>query len=87
MSSSEARSKVTVRQPVSLAIASSASCERPAAARQPGGEAGDEITEVMVPNSRPSRYWFVLPALLLFGLVFWVQRRRKAAGLSVGTTP
>lgn len=26
-----------------------------------GLQPGDEITEVMVPNSRPSRYWFVLP--------------------------
>ncbi|CDX52133.1 TRAP transporter, 4TM/12TM fusion protein [Mesorhizobium plurifarium] len=52
-----------------------------------GLQPGDEITGVMVPNNRPSRYWFVLPALCLFGLVFWLQRRRKRAGLPVGAAP
>ncbi|MDX8527820.1 TRAP transporter permease [Mesorhizobium sp. MSK_1335] len=49
-----------------------------------GLQPGDEITGVMVPNSRPSRYWFALPALLLFGLVFWLQRRRRAGGPAAG---
>ncbi|BCM20964.1 TRAP transporter permease [Mesorhizobium sp. J8] len=52
-----------------------------------GLQPGDEITGVMVPNDRPSRYWFVLPALCLFGLVFWLQRRRKQAGLPIGAAP
>ncbi|TPI77999.1 TRAP transporter permease [Mesorhizobium sp. B2-8-9] len=52
-----------------------------------GLQPGDEITGVMVPNDRPSRYWFVLPALCLFGLVFWLQRRRKQAALPVGAVP
>ncbi|MGX5847354.1 TRAP transporter permease [Mesorhizobium sp. PL10] len=52
-----------------------------------GLQPGDEIIGIMVPNDRPSRYWFVLPALLLFGLVFWLQRRRKALGLPARAAP
>ncbi|MDX8481637.1 DUF3394 domain-containing protein [Mesorhizobium sp. VK24D] len=52
-----------------------------------GLQPGDEITGTMVPNSRPSRYWFLPPALLLFGLVFWLQRRRKGTGLPAGAAP
>ncbi|TPO04750.1 TRAP transporter permease [Mesorhizobium sp. B1-1-5] len=46
-----------------------------------GLQPGDEITGIMVPTSRPSRYWFVLPAFLLLGLVFWLQRRRRSGSL------
>ncbi|TPI29838.1 TRAP transporter fused permease subunit [Mesorhizobium sp. B3-2-1] len=52
-----------------------------------GLQPGDEIIGVMVPSSRPSRYWFVLPALLLFGLVFWLQRRRRADSLAAAAAP
>jgi TRAP transporter 4TM/12TM fusion protein len=41
---------------------------------------GDEITAVLVAADRPHRYWFALPALLLLGLVYVLQRRRQALG-------
>ena len=46
-----------------------------------GLQPGDEIAEVLVPAERPSRYWFALPALLLFAAVTWAQvvRRRRAS--------
>ena len=37
---------------------------------------GDEIIAVLVPADRPSRFWFVLPALLLLVVVVMFQRRR-----------
>jgi TRAP transporter 4TM/12TM fusion protein len=43
-----------------------------------GLQFGDEITAVLMPADRPSRYWFTIPGFLLLGLVFWLQRRRKA---------
>ncbi len=43
-----------------------------------GLQPGDEINELMVPVERPSRYWFAIPAILLLGLIFWLQRRRRA---------
>ncbi|MER9596004.1 TRAP transporter permease [Mesorhizobium sp. M0244] len=47
-----------------------------------GLQPGDEINQVLVPAERPSRYWFAIPALLLLGLVVWVQkRRRRTVGL------
>lgn len=48
---------------------------------------GDNITEILVPADRPSRYWFALPAILLLGLIFWLQRRRRiAANAASGST-
>jgi hypothetical protein len=38
---------------------------------------GDEVTSVLVPASRPDRYWLAIPALLLLGLVVALQRRRR----------
>jgi hypothetical protein len=38
---------------------------------------GDEITGVLIPAHRPSRYWFAIPALLLLGGVAFLQRRRQ----------
>jgi TRAP transporter 4TM/12TM fusion protein len=37
---------------------------------------GDEITAVLVPADRPSRYWFALPALLVLAGIVALQRRR-----------
>ena len=37
---------------------------------------GDEITAVLVPAQRPSRYWFAIPALLLLAGIILLQRRR-----------
>ena len=42
-----------------------------------GLQFGDTIAGVEVPADRPSRYWFALPAILLLGLVAWLQRRRS----------
>jgi hypothetical protein len=44
---------------------------------------GDEITAVLVPAHRPSRYWFAIPALLLLGAVILLQRRRHQFKLAV----
>ncbi|MBV9347619.1 MAG: DUF3394 domain-containing protein, partial [Pseudolabrys sp.] len=40
---------------------------------------GDEITAVQVPSDRPSRFWFVIPALAGFALILFVQQRRRPA--------
>jgi TRAP transporter 4TM/12TM fusion protein len=44
---------------------------------------GDEITTVLVPAQRPSRYLFAIPALLLLGGVFVLQLRRRKLKLAV----
>jgi TRAP transporter 4TM/12TM fusion protein len=41
---------------------------------------GDQITAVLVPADRLHRYWFVIPALVVLGLIVWLQRRRQVAG-------
>jgi TRAP transporter 4TM/12TM fusion protein len=42
-----------------------------------GLAAGDQITAVLVPTHRPSRYWFAVPAVALLGIVLLLQRRRQ----------
>jgi TRAP transporter 4TM/12TM fusion protein len=42
-----------------------------------GLASGDEITAVLVPADRPSRYWFAIPALLLLAIVVTLQRKRR----------
>jgi TRAP-type uncharacterized transport system fused permease subunit len=37
----------------------------------------DRVKAVLVPADRASPYWFTLPALALFGMIFWRQRQRK----------
>jgi hypothetical protein len=44
---------------------------------------GDEVTSVLIPAQRPSRYWFALPALALLGLVLLSQRRRSRPVLAL----
>ena len=44
---------------------------------------GDEITAVLVPAQRPSRYWFALPALLLLAGIVTLQRKRHQFRLAV----
>jgi hypothetical protein len=39
-----------------------------------GLAAGDEITSVLVPTPRPSRYWFAVPAILLLAGIIMLQR-------------
>ncbi len=38
---------------------------------------GDEIVNALAPAERMSRFWFTLPALLLFAAIIVLQRRRK----------
>jgi hypothetical protein len=52
-----------------------------------GLQFGDEITAVLMPADRPSRYWFTIPGFLLLGLVFWLQRRRKARDAGRANAP
>jgi TRAP transporter 4TM/12TM fusion protein len=42
-----------------------------------GLAAGDEITAVLVPTERMSRYWFTIPALLLLAGIILLQIRRR----------
>ncbi|BAT58847.1 DctM-like transporters [Variibacter gotjawalensis] len=46
-------------------------------ARKFGLQQGDEIKAVVVPAERPSPYWFAIPALLLFGFIIFLQKRRQ----------
>ena len=39
---------------------------------------GDEVTAVLVPAERPSRYWFAIPALLALAGIYLQQRRRRS---------
>jgi TRAP transporter 4TM/12TM fusion protein len=48
---------------------------------------GDEITSVLVPAHRPSRYWFAIPGLVLLAVVVMLQlRRRRKVGLAMAAT-
>lgn len=42
---------------------------------------GWQITAVLVPADRPAPQWFFLPALLLLGLIWWLQNRRHGREL------
>jgi len=44
---------------------------------------GDEVSAVLVPAHRPSRYWFAIPALLLLAGIILLQRRRHQFKLAV----
>jgi TRAP transporter 4TM/12TM fusion protein len=50
-----------------------------------GLQQGDEVKAVAVPAIRPSPFWFALPAVALFGLLVWAQRRRKLAAPALAT--
>lgn len=50
-----------------------------------GLEPGWQITEVMVPASRPAPEWFYLPALALLGLIAWRQHRRRDPAAPMST--
>jgi TRAP transporter 4TM/12TM fusion protein len=55
------------------------------AAKRIGIEAGYRVTGVLQPTpGRPSTVWVYLPALGLAGLIWWLQRRRKATPEGVG---
>jgi hypothetical protein len=42
-----------------------------------GLSAGDEITAVLTPAERPSRFWLYVPALVLLAGIVALQRRRQ----------
>lgn len=44
---------------------------------------GDEVTAVLVPAKRPSRYWFAIPALLALAGIILLQRRRHRLRFAV----
>ena len=45
---------------------------------------GDTVAAIAVPTDRIAREWFMVPAFLLLGLIFFVQSRRKARMLAEG---
>ncbi|HEX6957162.1 MAG TPA: TRAP transporter permease [Ferrovibrio sp.] len=47
---------------------------------------GDKVLSVAVPSDRPSRNWFMLPALLLLGVVVWLQMRRRKKAVGAAAT-
>jgi len=49
-------------------------------AKRGGFEPGWDVSAVKVPTGAPSPHWFYLPALLLIGLVWWLQGRRLPPG-------
>ncbi len=51
-------------------------------AAQYGLTAGDEVTAVLVPAHRPSRYWFAIPALVLLAGIVLLQTRRRVPRLA-----
>jgi len=43
---------------------------------------GDEpvtVTAILLPKERPAKEWFYVPAVVLFGCVLWLQRRRRSS--------
>jgi Domain of unknown function (DUF3394) len=46
-----------------------------------------EITRVLLVNARPPPELVWLPALLLLGIIMWLQRRRAAAETAPGAAP
>jgi TRAP-type uncharacterized transport system fused permease subunit len=46
---------------------------------------GDEVTSVLIPAERPSRYWFALPALALLAIIVLLQLRRRKPALRPAT--
>lgn len=49
-----------------------------------GIQSGDTVVAVAKPTERPAREWFMLPALALLGLIFFVQGRRKQRMIAAG---
>ncbi len=49
-----------------------------------GLTAGDDVTAVLVPAQRPSRYWFALPAMMALGGIVLLQiwRRQPRFGMA-----
>jgi TRAP transporter 4TM/12TM fusion protein len=56
------------------------------AAERAGLDFDFEITGVLQPNERPPKELMWLPALLVLGLIVWLQRRRSRSGAPVAAT-
>ncbi|MFN0184250.1 MAG: TRAP transporter permease [Aquabacterium sp.] len=54
-------------------------------AQKAGFTQGWEIASLKLPSGRASEHWFYLPAVLLAGLVWWVQGRRLPPGRLAAT--
>jgi TRAP transporter 4TM/12TM fusion protein len=48
-------------------------------AKKAGLDWDQEIIDVLQPNEQPSKYWMYIPALLVLGIVIYLQRRRLKA--------
>jgi TRAP transporter 4TM/12TM fusion protein len=56
------------------------------AAERAGLDFDFEITGVLQPNERPPKELMWIPALLVLGLIVWLQRRRSRSGAPVAAT-
>jgi hypothetical protein len=68
---------ITLRQDGDKTIIDDVAFDSPAAAA--GLDWDQEVLRVLRPVSVPSKYWMYLPALLLLGLVVYLQRGRPAS--------
>lgn len=57
------------------------------AARRVGLEPGYKLVAIDVPADRPAPALFYIPAILLFGLIYWVQRRRRMEASPAAAAP
>jgi Domain of unknown function (DUF3394) len=57
------------------------------AAERAGLDFDFEITSVLVTNDRPPQELVWIPALLLLGLIVWLQRRRQTSEAAPAATP
>ena len=70
------------------AAATRSRCNRPLRQRRPrntASPAATQITSVLVPAHRPSRYWFALPGILLLGIIILLQRKRQQLKPAIAT--
>ena len=56
-------------------------------AEKAGFEQGWDVVDLIVPADRPNPHWFFLPALLVIGLVWWLQGRREPRDAAASAHP
>jgi hypothetical protein len=56
-------------------------------AQKAGFEQGWDVVDVIVPAERPNPHWFFLPALLVIGLIWWLQGRRESRAATASIRP
>ena len=49
-------------------------------AQKAGFDFDQQIAKVLVPTNQPSKEWLYIPALLLLGSIYLLQRRRRDSG-------